>query len=220
MARENKHQLIYPKFGVVIVTEPSEEALWAGGTILLHPETKWTITALCGGEDSELKTKFTKAAEQFNAEPLIGDFDVGAEQLPSVFQIQRALGKLMFSERFDVIITHSFWGEHGQTEMAGITAKSVLGMTRTGQLVAKQILQFAYEKKGESPLISPVREADILVDLDEEIMEKKFNIVTDIYGYSQDTTEVKSISNEETFWLLGQQTYPERKREKDTKDNS
>jgi hypothetical protein len=219
MAREDKHQLIYPKFGAVIVSEPSEEALWAGGTILLHSETKWTIVAQSGGDDPDLKAKFIKASEGFKAEPLIGGFKIGAEKLPSVFEVQRALSRLMFSERFDVIITHSFWGEHGRTEMAGITAKSVLGMTKTGQLMAKQILQFAYDKKPESPLISPVSEADVLIEVDEEIMEKKFGIITDIYGYSQDTIEVKSISNQETFWLLGQQTYPERKKGKETKDN-
>ncbi|MHC4132633.1 MAG: hypothetical protein ACYSSP_12760 [Planctomycetota bacterium] len=220
MARKDKHQLFYPKFGVVIVAQPSDEALWAGGTLLLHPDTKWTIVALCGGQDEELKTRFTRAAEQFNAEPLIGEFNVDTEQLPSVFQIQKALGKLMFSERFDVIITHSFWGEHLRTEMASLTAKSVLGMTRTGQLIAKQILQFAYDKKPESPLINPVAEADIIVDLDKEIFDKKFRIITDIYGYSQDTTEIKSLSSEETFWLLGQQTYPERKKEQKTDKTS
>ena len=31
----------------VIVAHPDDETLWAGGTILMHPETKWTIIALC-----------------------------------------------------------------------------------------------------------------------------------------------------------------------------
>jgi hypothetical protein len=212
--------MFYPNFGAVIVAQPSDETLWAGGTLLMHPETKWTILTLCGGDDTELKAKFTKAAEQFKAEPVMGDFNVETEELSSVFQIQKALSKLLFAERFDVIITHSFWGEYSHTKMASLTAKSVLGMTRTGQLMAKQILQFAYEKKGENLLITPVQEADILIELDEDIMGKKFQITTDIYGYSQDTVEVKSISNQETFWLLGQQTYPTRNREHKTDQSS
>ncbi|MHC4842736.1 MAG: PIG-L family deacetylase [Planctomycetota bacterium] len=220
MAREEKRQMFYPNFGVIIVAQPSDETLWAGGTLLMHPETKWTIVTLCGGDDEELKAKFTKAAEQFNAEPVMGDFNVETEELSSAFQIQKALSKLLFAERFDVIITHSFWGEYSHTKMASLTAKSVLGMTRTGQLMAKQILQFAYEKKGESLLITPVPESDILIELDEELVEKKFQIITDIYGYSQDTVEVKSISNQETFWLLGQQTYPTRAKEEKTDKSS
>jgi hypothetical protein len=220
MAREEKRQMFYPNFGAVIVAQPGDEALWAAGTILLHPETKWTILSICGKNDPDLNAKFTRATGQFRAEELIGDFQADAEQLPSEFQVQKAISTLMFSERFDVIITHSLWGEHGHTKMAEITAKSVLGMTRTGRLVAKQILQFAYEKKGENSLITPVQEADILIELDDEIMGKKLQIITDIYGYSQDTIEVKSISNEETFWLLGQKKYPERKKEQKAKDTS
>ncbi|MHC4265032.1 MAG: hypothetical protein ACYSUK_03765 [Planctomycetota bacterium] len=213
MAREEKQQMFYPNFGAVIVTQPGDEALWAGGTILMHPETKWTILSLCGGSDPELQSRFNKAMESFGAQGIIGHFQVDADETFTQFQAQKAIGKLMFSERFDAIITHTFWGEFEHTKMASITAKSVLGMTRTGQLMAKQILQFACEKKEESPLVTPVQEADVLIELDEEIMEKKFRIVTDVYGYSQDTIEVKSLSDKETFWLLGQKIYPERKRE-------
>ena len=212
MARDDKHQLMYPKFGVVIVAQPGDEVLWAGGTILLHSETNWTILSLCGGQNSDLKTRFIKAAETFGAEPIIGDFQIDTEELPSQFQVQKEIGKLMFSERFDVIVTHAVWGEYQHIEMASIAAKSVLNMTRTGQFVAKQTLQFAYEKKQENPLITPVQDADITLELDKDIIEKKFEIITDIYGFSQDTLEVKSISDIETFWLLGQKTYQPKRR--------
>jgi len=220
MARDDKYQLIYPKFGVVIVTHPSDETLWAGGTLLMHPETKWTILSLCGGDNTELKEKFTKATELYGAEPVIGDFNSETEQASSVFHIQKLLSKLLFSERFDVIITHSFWGEYSHTQAASMTAKSVLGMTRTGQLKARQILQFAYEKKQDNSLITPVQEADILIELDKEFLERKLQIMTGIYGYSQDTIEVKSVSNEETFWLLGQKTYTTRKKEQKNEESA
>jgi LmbE family N-acetylglucosaminyl deacetylase len=216
MARDDKHQLMYPKFGVVVVAQPSDEALWAGGMILLHSEANWTILSLCGGQNPDMKEKFIKAAEIFGAEPIIGDFHVDTEELPSQFQVQKEIAKLMFSERFDVIVTHAVWGEYQHIEMASITAKSVLNMTRTGQFVAKQILQFAYEKKQESHLITPVQEADIILELDKDIIEKKFEIITDIYGFSQDTLEVKSISDQETFWLLGQKSYQPKRRQQKT----
>ena len=38
---------------VVIVAHPDDETLWAGGTILMHPETHWTILTLCRTSDPD-----------------------------------------------------------------------------------------------------------------------------------------------------------------------
>jgi len=46
---------------VVIVAHPDDETLWAGGTILMHPETQWTILTLCRMSDPDRSPKFNKA---------------------------------------------------------------------------------------------------------------------------------------------------------------
>ena len=34
--------------GVVIVAHPDDETLWAGGTLLMHPDCRWTVVTLTG----------------------------------------------------------------------------------------------------------------------------------------------------------------------------
>ena len=42
----------------VIVAHPDDETLWAGGTILSHPEWKWFIVSLCRGNDQDRSVRF------------------------------------------------------------------------------------------------------------------------------------------------------------------
>lgn len=51
----------------VIVAHPDDETLWAGGTILMHPETQWTILTLCRRSDPDRSPKFDKAMNTIEA---------------------------------------------------------------------------------------------------------------------------------------------------------
>ena len=66
----------------VIVAHPDDETLWAGGTILSHPEWKWFIVCLCRGNDEDRSFRFKKALKILKSEGIMGDLDDGPEQKP------------------------------------------------------------------------------------------------------------------------------------------
>jgi len=186
-------------FGAVIVASPADEAFMAGGVMLLHPETRWTVIALCGKEKKGFAEKYARALEQLGAWGQMGNFsEEKGQKLPSQFQLQNTIMSLLQSERFDVLITHSLWGEYRKSPMIKLIAKSVLALTRTGRLTVRQLWQFAYDSGGEDDKIKPAQEADICVDLTDEIHKRKYDILTKTYGLN-----LGSILRQESFWLLG-----------------
>jgi LmbE family N-acetylglucosaminyl deacetylase len=46
---------------IVVVAHPDDETLWAGGTILLHPDSEWTVLAICKSSDPGRASKFSDA---------------------------------------------------------------------------------------------------------------------------------------------------------------
>lgn len=194
-------------FGAVIVAGPIDETLMAGGVILLHPEAKWSVVSLCGKEKGGIAEKYARALEQLGAWGQMGGFSATEEEnFPSQFELQNSVMSLLQSERFDVIITHSLWGEYKRSKMVELVSKAVLGLLKTGRLKAKQLWQFAYEGGDGDYDIRPAKEADIYMDLTEAISRKKESILTDIYGL-----DLEGIPRQESFWLLGKQRQVEKR---------
>ena len=184
----------------VIVAHPDDETLWAGGTILMHPEANWTTATLCRKNDSNRAPKFFKTVEELGAIGIMGDLDDGPEQNPQDSRyVQNMILKLLPSDRFDLIITHGIWGEYTRHLRHEETAKAVLALWRSNRLSARQIWMFAYEDGGGKYLPRPVRDADIHIKLQEEIWQKKYDIITKIYGFGPDSFEAKTTSKEEAF---------------------
>ena len=67
---------------MVIVAHPDDETLWAGGTILMHPETNWTIVVLCKKNDPDRSVRFNRALDLLQAQGRMGDLDDGPRQTP------------------------------------------------------------------------------------------------------------------------------------------
>lgn len=185
----------------VIVAHPDDETLWAGGTILMHPECKWTVITLCRGGDQDRAAKFFRAIEEFNAVGAMGNLVDNPEQLPlSEHSVRDTILSLLPSDRFDLTITHGLWGEYTRHLRHEETAKAVLALWRSNRLSARQIWMFAYEDGGGKYLPRPVRDADIHIKLQKEIWQKKYDIITKIYGFGPDSFEAKTTSKEEAFW--------------------
>ena len=188
----------------VIVAHPDDETLWAGGTILLHPEACWTVIALCRKSDPDRAPKFVQALERLGVAGEIGDLDDGLEQVSlASLQVQDAVLELLPSGRFDLIITHGPWGEYTRHLRHEETGNAVMALWKSGRLLAKRIWRFAYEDGNGKHLPRPVQDADRLIRLPEEIWQKKYDIITDVYGFTADSFEAKTTPREEAFKCFG-----------------
>lgn len=188
----------------VIVAHPDDETLWAGGALLLHPQIRWTVITLCRKSDPDRAGKFQRVMEYLGAKGIMGDLDDGPEQKPlAEKEIRKTILSLLPMDRFDLVITHSKWGEYTRHLRHEETAKAVLAMYNTKELSCKQVWMFAYEDGGGKYLPRPVRDADTQVWLPDKIWQEKYKIITEIYGFGADTFEAKCCPKQEAFWRLG-----------------
>jgi LmbE family N-acetylglucosaminyl deacetylase len=193
----------------VIVAHPDDETLWAGGTILLHPDADWTVVTMCRKSDSDRAPKFYKALEEYNAKGAMGDLDDGPEQNPLEFKLlQNTILDLVPSERFDLIITHSRWGEYTRHLRHEETAKAVFNLWNTDRLYAKHIWSFAYEDGNKKYLPRAEHNADYPFELPEQIWQQKYKIITDIYGFDTDSFEARTTPRREAFWCFSKSGNP------------
>jgi len=187
----------------VVVAHPDDETLWAGGIILMHPECEWTVVTLCRKSDPDRAPKFFRAIEKLNATGAMGDLDDGPEQRPLTSrQVQHEILQSLPSNRFDLIITHGLNGEYTRHLRHEETAQAVMALWKSDRLSAGQIWRFAYEDGGRKYLPRAIEDADMQIRLPEEIWQRKYDIITDIYGFGTDSFEARTTPREEAFWCF------------------
>ncbi|HUS72575.1 MAG TPA: PIG-L family deacetylase [Sedimentisphaerales bacterium] len=184
----------------VIVAHPDDETLWVGGTILMQPESEWTVITLCRKSDPDRAPRFFKALKGLHATGVMGDLDDGPEQTPlDTRKVQVAILELLPSDSFDMIFTHGLRGEYTRHRRHEETAKAVKALWENGGLFAKDLWMFAYEDGGGKYLPRAIDNADFKVELPDEIWRKKYDIITDVYGFSPESFEAKTTPKEEAF---------------------
>ncbi|MDD5063545.1 MAG: PIG-L family deacetylase [Phycisphaerae bacterium] len=188
----------------VIVAHPDDETLWAGGLMLMHPDVKWTVVTICRKSDADRAPKFFKALEEFGASGYMGDLDDGPEQKTlDNHEVQRTIMELLPFDRFEVVITHGTVGEYTRHSRHEETARAVMRLREAEELGTKEVWSFAYEDGGGKYLPRADRGADLQINLPEHIWERKYDIITQIYGFSKDSFEAKTTPRREAFWRFG-----------------
>ena len=78
-----------------------------------------------------------------------------------------------------------------------------MALWESKKLFAKEVWRFAYEDGDGKYLPRPVQNADLSIKLPDEIWQKKYDIIIDIYGFGADSFEAKTTPREEAFWCFG-----------------
>jgi LmbE family N-acetylglucosaminyl deacetylase len=187
----------------LIVAHPDDETLWAGGTILINSGINWEIISLSRKSDPDRGLKFFKVLKEYDAIGNIGDLDDEAEQRPlDTKKVEQIIVALLKEKKYDLIITHSIRGEYMRHRRHEETAEAVLSLLIKNNLVARELWMFAYEDGGKKYYPRAICSADKCIKLPEEIWNKKFRIITDIYGFSSESWEAKTTPKTEAFWCF------------------
>lgn len=185
----------------VIVAHPDDEILWAGGTVLMHPEYKWTIATLCRASDRDRSTKFHKAVKCLGATGHMADMDDDPEQLLlAKADVKETVLSLLPESKLDLVITHSPFGEYTRHKRHEETARAVLELWQKGGLCTAEMWFFAYEDGNNSYLPRPIDSADKVIKLPEYIWQEKYRIITEVYGFKADSFEARLVGRTEAFW--------------------
>ena len=185
----------------VIVAHPDDETLWAGGTILSHPSWSWFIISLCRESDKERAPKFYKTLQVLNSEGVMGDLDDGPEQKPlDEHEIELAVLDLLPQKPFDLIITHNPTGEYTKHLRHEEVNKAVINLWHAGKISANELWTFAYEDGNKEYYPRPAENANIYRILSKQIWQRKYNIITEIYGFKKNSWEAKTTPKTEAFW--------------------
>lgn len=187
----------------VIVAHPDDETLWSGGTVLLHPQARWTVVSLCRRSDPDRAPRFFRALGCLGAVGAIGDLDDGPDQDPLPGHlVRKAVMNLLPADRFDLIMTHGAQGEYTYHLRHEEVGNAVMDLLEYGTLKARRVWRFAYEDGDGRYLPKAQDDADLFVELPEAIWTQKRDIITTIYGFQPDSFEATATPCKEAFWKI------------------
>ena len=185
----------------VIVAHPDDETLWCGGTMLLHTNWEWFVACLCRKNDSDRAPKFKKVLESLNARGIMGDLDDGPDQNPlEEKNVCNAILNLLPKEHFDLIITHSPFGEYTRHLRHEEIGRAVMALWNGKKIDTSELWVFAYEDGNKEYFPRSIDAADIHNILAAAIWEEKYRLITEVYGFGKIGFEAQTTPKTETFW--------------------
>lgn len=131
--------------------------------------------------------------------------DDGPEQMPlEENRVRRTVQQLLPRQHFDLIICHDPAGEYTRHLRHEEVGRAVIGLWEDGELSADELWTFAYEDGGRRYFPRPVERASVFRTLSEPIWQRKYEIITGIYGFPPDGFEARTTPRAEAFWCFTQ----------------
>lgn len=188
---------------VIIVAHPDDEILWTGGTILNNPQWNYFIISLCRKNDEDRSFKFYKVLKILNAQGIMGDLDDEPEQKPlDTKEVEQHILDLVPQKHFDLIITHSGLGEYTKHLRHEEVSKAVMMLWNAGKINADELWAFAYEDGNKKYFPRAIENASYFETLRDDIWIKKYKLITETYGFEENSWEAKTTPKTEAFWVF------------------
>src|ERR1035437_2232984 len=185
----------------IIVAHPDDETLWAGGTILRHPNWECFIVCVCRGSDTDRAIRFKEMLKVEGAEGVMGDLDDGPDQNPlDSLLLEKTILELLPPIPYDLIITHNVTGEYTKHLRHEEVNRAVINLWHRGELKTKELWTFAYSDSNKAHMPKAVKYAPIHLTLNSSIWMQKYNLITKIYGFEKGSWEEETTPRSEAFW--------------------
>jgi LmbE family N-acetylglucosaminyl deacetylase len=187
----------------IIVAHPDDETLWAGGTILNNPSWNCHIISLCRKNDEDRAKKFYAALKILHSSGAMGDLNDEPEQLPiNTDVVEEVILDLLPKKNYDLIISHNPTGEYTRHLRHEETSKAVINLWNKREITIKQLWTFAYEDGQKTYLPKAIDDASYFEELEEEVWQKKYKLITETYGFEKNSWEAQTTPKMEAFWIF------------------
>ncbi|HEY3369769.1 MAG TPA: PIG-L family deacetylase [Prolixibacteraceae bacterium] len=184
----------------VIVAHPDDETLWAGGTILGHPEWNVIVLSLCRGFDTNRAPRFAEVMKKIGAMGIMGDLDDGPTQEPLESEkVEEVIVDLLPVRHYDLIITHHPRGEYTRHLRHEETGKAVIKLWSNVSISTRILWCFAYEDGGREYYPKAVEVGTLICPLDKAVWERKYKLITETYGFDKNSWEAHTTPTTESF---------------------
>jgi LmbE family N-acetylglucosaminyl deacetylase len=184
----------------IVVAHPDDETLWAGGTILMHPDWNWTIVTLCRGSDPDRAPRFFRALSELRASGAMADLDDGPGQEPlAPDDVKRAILSILPGTPYHLLVTHAPRGEYTRHRRHEEACRAVVSLWKARAILAEKLWMFAYDDAGGQRLPTASTSATVRARLPQEVWERKHALIERTYGFTPDSFESRVTPREEAF---------------------